>query len=145
MNDIEKYSIQAYHIVYEYEMKMGDQQHIEKLVSERLLKSFKDRVTQRIDKKYYNKRSNLLFPDPMHIYGIKGYLLSEEEMNALLKTKRRDGMSDRGFDIYQLLYAQINEVIGNALAGEDEETVEYVYEKLQDEFRFWRRIEGGTE
>lgn len=85
MSDIEKHCIEFYKILPDQEVKMGYEKYMEKLVVENLLGSFKNEITQRIDKKYFSKKSDTLLPDSICIYGIKGYILSEEEMIALLK------------------------------------------------------------
>lgn len=85
MSDIEKHCIEFYKILPEFSAEKDSQQYIEKLVLEKLLELFKNEITQRMDKKYFSKKSDTLLPDSICIYGIKGYILSEEEMIALLK------------------------------------------------------------
>lgn len=45
--------------------------------------------------------------------------------------------SDHAFDIYQKTWFSINEAVRSNLEGESEEVIEYVIERLSDEFRFW--------
>lgn len=87
-NYAKNHCIQVYRSLPQYELEVNDQQLLEKLVKEKLVESFKDWALKKIDRKYFNKRTENIYPDTIHIYGMRGYLLSEEEMTMLIENVR---------------------------------------------------------